>query len=151
VPTEAQVQNVVLVHLSVVNAAVQADAAALVFDSAASDPALTAAEIETVIDDVRGEIEAAIAAARAALSLEESRAIVEPLKDMALALQDAARSVLEQRPPLLRRTIEAPGNLRLIAHRWYGDHARAPELLRLNSIRQPNALQPGDVLNALAA
>jgi prophage DNA circulation protein len=79
-----------------------------------------------------------------------ARAITEPLKDLALVLQKAALAIIERRPPLIFRTLDGAGNLRLIAHLWYGDHSRAPELARLNNLRLPNALNKGDVLRGYA-
>lgn len=150
VPSEAQAQAVVRAHVSVNNATAQADTAAIVLAAEAADPTLSPAEIETVAASARSEIESAILATRAALPLEQSRYITEPLKTQALAIQTAAQAIIEARPPLVRRTLTAPGNLRLIAHRFYADHTRAPELWRLNNIRTPNALQAGDSLNAYA-
>jgi prophage DNA circulation protein len=150
-PNEAQAQGVVRVHLAVVNATTHAEVAAMVLAEEAIAPTLTPPEIETVVGAARAEIDAAMLVARAALPLEQSRSITEALKSQALAIQEAGRALIELRPPMLRRSLEAHGNLRLIAHRWYGDHARASELARLNpSLRRPNALQPGDVLDAYA-
>lgn len=54
-----------------------------------------------------------------------------------------------QRPPLTTRVVNAETNLHLLAHQWYGDYTRATELLRLNpSLRNPNAIKTGDILNA---
>ncbi|MGV4146288.1 DNA circularization protein, partial [Citrobacter freundii] len=40
-------------------------------------------------------------------------------------------------------------NLHLLAHLWYEDYTRATELLRLNpTLRNPNNIKAGDVLNA---
>jgi len=149
-PTQAQAQAVVRAHISVNNATAQADAAAIVLASEAIAPTLSPTEIETVTGSTRAVIEATIAIVRLALPLEQARLITEPLKDQALAIQSSAQAIIEARPPLVRRTLSAPGNLRLIAHQLYGDHTRAPELLRLNNLRNPNALQMGDTLSAYA-
>jgi len=149
-PTEAQASAVATTYLSVNNATAQADVAAIVLATEAESPTLSPAEIEAVVNTARSEIEAAIMAARAVLVLEQSRDVVETLKDLALAVQLAGQQIIERRPPLLNRTVEASGNLRLIAHFWYGDHSRATELARLNNLRNPNALQKGDVLRAYA-
>lgn len=150
VPTEAQAQLTVRAYLSVNHASACADAAASLLASEAATPTLSPAEIETVTAAARDEINAAITAVRAALPLEKARAITEPLKDLALALQKAAQAIIERRPPLIYRTLDGAGNLRLIAHLWYGDHTRAPELARLNNLRLPNALSKGDVLRGYA-
>lgn len=149
-PTEAQCMAVAKLWLTVNNATAQADVAAIVLAAEASTPTLSPDEIDLLLAGARTEIELAITLARATLPLEQSRQIAEPLKDQALVLQSAGRAIIERRPPLLTRTLEAAGNLRLIAHLWYGDHRRAPELARLNNLRYPNALQPGDTLHAYA-
>lgn len=75
--------------------------------------------------------------------------VVNGLKDIALAVQELGTTVITQRPPLTTRTVEADCNLHLLAHLWYADYSRASELLRLNpTLRNPNALKAGDVLNA---
>lgn len=75
--------------------------------------------------------------------------VVNSLKDIALAVQELGTTVITQRPPLTTRTVEADCNLHLLAHLWYADYSRASELLRLNpTLRNPNALKAGDVLNA---
>lgn len=153
-PTEAQAVAATQAHLAASTAIGMANAAGLVLAAEADPqhgPTLSPPEIESVVDDARTRIEAAIAAIRAVYPLETARTITEPMKDQALALQEAARAIIEARPPLIQKTVEAPGNLRLMAHHWYGDHTRAPELARLNpSLRLPNNLQFGDVLNAYA-
>lgn len=153
-PTESQAVAATQAHLAASTAIGVADAAGLVLAAEADPehgPTLSPPEIESVVDDARTRIEAAIAAIRAIYPLETARTITEPMKDQALALQEAARAIIEARPPLIQKRVEAPGNLRLMAHRWYGDHTRAPELARLNpSLRLPNNLQPGDVINAYA-
>ena len=149
-PTQAQGVAVANAYLAVNNAAANADVAGRVLAAEFAAPSLSPSEIETVVNAARVEIDLAIGVVRAALSAEQSRRVVEPLKDQALALQQSGQAIIERRPPLIDRTVAAPGNLRLIAHHWYGDHSRAPELLRLNALRNPNALQKGDVLRAYA-
>ncbi len=77
--------------------------------------------------------------------------VVEGLKDIALAVQQLATNIITTRPPLIQRRIDSVSNLHLVAYRWYGDYRRAVELQRLNpQLRNPNNLQPGDVLYAYA-
>lgn len=153
-PTEAQATAAIQAHLAASTAIGMANAAGLVLAAEADPqhgPTLSPPEIESVVGDARIRTEAAIAAIRAIYPMETARTITEPMKDQALALQEAAQAIIEARPPLIQKTVEAPGSLRLVAHRWYGDHTRAPELARLNpSLRLPNNLQFGDVLNAYA-
>lgn len=75
--------------------------------------------------------------------------VVNGLKALAVTVQEQASAVIAQRPPLTTRTVTSDTNLHLLAHLWYADYHRAPELLRLNSsIRNPNAIKAGDILNA---
>lgn len=75
--------------------------------------------------------------------------VVNGLKELAVTVQEQASAVIAQRPPLTTRTVTSDTNLHLLAHLWYADYHRAPELLRLNSgIRNPNAIKAGDVINA---
>lgn len=150
-PTEPQVVAAAALTVKVNTAAGMADAAGLVLSAEAATPTLSPVEIEAISNTARSHIESAITDCRAIYPLEQSRAITEPLKTQALAIQEAARSIIEARPPLVERTMAAPGNLRLIAHRLYGDHTRAPELFRLSNLRYPNFIQAGDKLNAYAS
>lgn len=114
-------------------------------------PTATPLQIEAMANDVRGSLQAQIDALSALYPLESSRPIIESLKNTALLVQQAAQLVIETRPPLAIKKSPVAGNLRLIAHAMYGDHARATELARLNPlIRQPNFIQQGDALNAFA-
>lgn len=149
-PSEAQAAGVIQAHMSVAMATAQAEATAAVLAAEAESPSLSPLEIEALANDTRAELDEAMEAVRGVLPLEQARTIVEPLKDQALAVQEAAQAIIEARPPLVTRTLTAPGNLRLVAHRLYGDHTRAPELWRLNQLRRPNSLQPGDTLHAYA-
>lgn len=152
-PTEAQAVAVTQSYIATSAAIGRADATGLVLAAEAETPTLSPVEIEMVANAARSDIEAAIESVRAILPIEQSRPITEPLKDQALAIQEAARGIIEARPPLIQRAVEAPGNLRLLAHRWYGDHTRATELARLNlgnGLRQPNFIQSGDRLHAYA-
>lgn len=150
-PTEAQAIDAVAVFLTVSAATAAAEGAGAIFAAEARTPTLSPIEIEAVANAARTELDLAIVAARQVYAVEQARAITEPLKDQALAVQDAARAIIEARPPLLTKTAPAAGNLRLLAHLFYGDHARAPELWRLNpGLRRPNAIQPGDTLNGYA-
>lgn len=127
-----------------------AEAAQIVLESEAVTPTLTPAEVEAVATSSRGLLQQSIDTYRAVYPVELAHAVTEPLKDVALAVQEAAAAVLEARPPLVTHTVAAPACLRLIAHRLYGDHTRAPEIQRLNSLRDPNFLTPGQELKVYA-
>jgi len=112
-------------------------------------PLLSPDDIEAMSNTVRTAIEASITQVRAVYTLESSRDIVEALKDLALSIQLTAAALIESRPPLVQRTVTAPGNMRLLAHQLYGDASRAPELWLLNNARSP-FVNTGDVINAFA-
>lgn len=150
VPTEAQAQAATAVTVQLNSAVGLANATALVLLQESASPTLSPREIETMANDTRASVEATIANIRAIYPLEVSRAMVDPLKETALAVTAAARAVIAARPPLVIRTVTLPGNLRLQAHRMYGDHTRADELLRLNPVRLPNFIATGDKLYAYA-
>jgi prophage DNA circulation protein len=149
VPTEAQAVAVAATSIQINVAVGLANAASFVLASEAATPTLTPGEIEAISNTARSAIDSAIAQVRITYGIEQSRTIIDPLKDQALALQEAARAIIAVRPPLIQRTVEAPGNMRLLAHLWYGDSDRAPELYRLNSARDP-FVRAGEVLNAYA-
>lgn len=148
-PTEDQAVAAAAATIRVNTAVGLADAASLVLASEADTPTLSPVEIEAVTNTARTAIESAIEQVRGIYGIEQSRPITEPLKDQGLALQEAARAIIEARPPLIWRTVEAPGNFRLLAHLWYGDHTRAPELYRMNGARSPFA-EVGDRIHAYA-
>jgi len=140
-------------QLSIQQAIAVAGCAAQVFDRALDAPVLTPANIETIASDARTAINGAIAVARATYpDAVQCRPITEPLKALALTITDAAEKLIRAKPPLINRTVDAPGNLQLIAFLWYGDYHRADELLRLNpGVRNPNFIAAGKTLLAYAA
>lgn len=148
-PTEAQAIAATAVTIAVNTTVGLADAASFVLQAEASAPTLSPVEIEAIVNTSRTATDAAIEQTRVIYGIEQSRAITEPLKDQALALQETARDIIAARPPLILRTAEAPGNMRLLAHLWYGDHARAAELYRMNGARNP-FVNVGDSVNAYA-
>lgn len=148
-PTEEQVIAAVAATIAVNMSVGLANAAGYVFEAESATPTLTPTEIEAIANVARSSIETTIEQVRAIYGIEDSRPITEPLKGQALAVQEAARAVIVARPPLIQRTAEAPGNFRLLAHLWYGDHARAIELYRMNGARSP-FVNAGGVINAYA-
>ncbi|PKN07629.1 MAG: hypothetical protein CVU73_12875 [Deltaproteobacteria bacterium HGW-Deltaproteobacteria-8] len=149
--TPSREADVVLAHVELEAALGKAETAQTVLESEAETPTLSPPEIEAVAADTRTSIEGSIITYRRLYPIEQSRRVTEPLKDVALAVQDAAKAIIEARPPLVDRQVDNPACLRLLAHRWYGDHTRAPELLRLNQpLRDPNFLTAGEVLRGYA-
>lgn len=141
----------VTAHVELERALGLAEAAQLVLESEATTPTLTPDEVEGVAATSRAAIQASIDQYRAVYPMEQAREVTEPAKDVALAVQNSAAAVLEARPPLVTRTVEAPACLRLMAHHLYGDHTRALELYRLNPLPEPNFLTPGQELKAYAS
>jgi prophage DNA circulation protein len=150
-PTEDQTISAAAVTVAVIVTITRANAAGLIMASEAGTATLSPVQIEAIVNTARSAIEATITQVRTIYGIEQSRTITEPLKDQALALQDAARAIIAARPPLILRTVNSPGNLRLIAHEFYADHSRAAELQRLNNLRLPNFVQAGDQLHAYAS
>jgi prophage DNA circulation protein len=148
-PTEEQVIAAAQATIQVNTAVGLSNAASYIFEAEAVTPTLTPTEIEAITAIARAGLEVAIEQVRAIYGIEDSRPITEALKDQGLALQEASRAVIVARPPLIQRMAEAPGNFRLLAHLWYGDHTRAPELYRLNGARSP-FVNTGDSINAYA-
>lgn len=150
-PNEAQAVDAAHAHLLLEHALLRTEAAQTVLTAEFYAPTLTSADIEYVAEQARVGLEVAIQTYRALYPLELARPVIEDCKTVALAVQDMAAAIIVSRPPLVARRVDAPGNLRLIAHRWYGDHNRADELLRLNDLRLPNFVQAGEVLNGYSA
>ncbi|HGA5556111.1 TPA: multidrug DMT transporter permease, partial [Salmonella enterica subsp. enterica serovar Birkenhead] len=157
------VRELVTLHKTLV-ARQAAEVAAMLFMDDERVAGLSQQDLESVTNDVRGFIQAAITATRdnyreATERLSEDpqplgllwRPVVEDLKESALTVQMMAEAIMATRPPLTRRTATQDGNLHLLAHAWYQDYTRAAELLRLNpQIRDPNDIRRGDTLNAYA-
>lgn len=141
--TTAMVQALVATELATVTAGVLQDEA--------ETASLSPLQIESLVNSAREELQATIDAYRELYPLEESVPAVEALKATAHNLLVAAVAVINSRPPLIRREVEASGNLHLVAHWWYGDSSRAAELARLNpQVRNPNFITAGEVLHAYA-
>lgn len=121
---------------------------------------LTPPELETIRDDVRGLVNAAIAAERQAAAAVVSARLpvpldavrqVQVLKSAAQQVQQTVGALLERRPSLVVHTVALPCTWRLLAHRLYGDHSRAAELARLNpGVVNPALLMPGQVVRCFA-
>ncbi|EDN4425269.1 multidrug DMT transporter permease [Salmonella enterica subsp. enterica serovar Kentucky] len=137
------------------------DASDILSDESISD-ILSPTDIEQITSDTRTALQEAIEQTRTAFADDTQNVsagetasgiawqpVVGSLKDIALAVQELGASVITSRPPLTTRTVQADTNLHLLAHLWYEDYTRAAELLRLNpSLRDPNSLKTGDMLNA---
>ncbi|BAV74106.1 DNA circulation family protein [Pseudomonas chlororaphis subsp. aurantiaca] len=128
-----------------------AQAAATIIEDEASDPTLSPFELESLVNLVRSLVQSSILLQRHLYDVETARPVIEALRNVAALIQARARQVILQSPPMLDRVVETPASLRLLAHRWYGDHARAAELIRLNpGLKTPHNIEAGEVLRAYA-
>jgi prophage DNA circulation protein len=116
---------------------------------------LSPAELVSIRNDVRGQITQLIALERAAAATQASQNAastppiplatqtqVARLKQAADVIQTQIDALIARRPSLQSRPITTPTHLRLLAHRWYGDHTRAVELTRLN----PDLINPAVIV-----
>ncbi|EOI5842910.1 DNA circularization N-terminal domain-containing protein [Klebsiella pneumoniae] len=133
-----------------------------------SDETITAslspADISLIAGDARQAVQNAIDSVRSTWAAEmenvsssetsialQYQPVIDGLRDTALSLQSIAVALINARPPMIQRTVASATNLHLLAHQWYGDYTRASELKLLNpSLRDPNNIIPGDVLNGYA-
>ena len=114
-------------------------------------PTLNPAEIEVMVSNARMRIQDSMALARVSLPPHRLRPVTESLRNAAEKVQDLGAAVINARPPLIAYTLETGGNAHLLAHRLYGDHSRAVELLRLNpGVINPNFLQRGQRISIYA-
>ena len=121
-------------------------------------------DIELIVNDVRVTLQLAIDTVRevytptldTASSAETDIAIrwqplIDSMKGIALDIQNLGNAAITARPPLVRRQVENPCNLHLLAHKWYGNYDRANELQRLNPhLRDVNNIQSGELIYAYA-
>ncbi|SFH12923.1 DNA circularization protein [Pseudomonas sp. NFACC45] len=132
-------------------AAAHAQAVAIVIEDEGQKPTLSPLELEGLVNLVRSLVQSAILLQRHLYDVETSRPIIEALRNTAALIQARARQVILQSPPMVERVVETPASLRLLAHRWYGDHTRALELIRLNpDLSTPHNIPAGRVLRAYA-
>lgn len=155
------IQDLTAVYAVVTAAELVSAAASIVSDDAQGDQ-LSPADIEMLVNDARTQVQSAINLLREryepALQLASSttepvglmwQPVVSQLQTVGLGIQDLGLLVITRRPPLTRKHVQSDSCLRLLAHLWYGDHARAIELQRLNpAVRNPNSITAGMVLNA---
>ncbi len=127
------------------------------------NPTLTPPELSQICADVRTEIQTAINAERAvAAQARASGALLSPvplqtvvqiaaLKQAAASIQSQFQALIERRPPFTTSPVALLCCTRWLAHRLYGDHTRAQELIRLNpQVANPALLYAGMTVNAYA-
>ncbi|TWC21113.1 MULTISPECIES: DNA circularization protein [unclassified Pseudomonas] len=149
-PVEAA--SLALVVLIVTETALaNAQAVAAIIEDEATTQTLSPDDLESLVNLSRSLLESTILLHRRLYDVEAALPVIDALRTMAALIQARARSVILLSPPLIERAVESAANLRLLAHRWYGDHSRAIELARLNpSLSAPYDIQPGEVLRAYA-
>lgn len=124
---------------------------AQVIEQEAVKQSLGPEDVEGIVNLSRALLQTSILLHRRLYDVEAARPAIEALRDLSALIQARARQVILQRPPMIDRLIESPVSLRLLAHRWYGDHTRAIELLRLNPhLVTPHNIEAGEVLRAFA-
>ena len=64
--------------------------------------------------------------------LEGSAELADSVRTLAHTLQKQAQALINLRPPLVQKVVPTDSSLHLLAFRWYGDHRRQAELLRLH-------------------
>jgi hypothetical protein len=128
-----------------------AQAVAIIIEDQRKKPTLSPIDLEGLVNLTRSLIQASILLHRRLFDLENSRPTIEGLRNIAAQIQARARQVILLSPPMIEREVESPASLRLLAHRWYGDHSRAIELIRLNpGLKTPHNIPVGEVLRAYA-
>lgn len=142
---------VVQAHARAHAAAGIAEAAAIVLTGELEESLLERVDIEGLSNQARGAAQAAIDAARAALDPEGRSDVAGALRTLAYSVEEAARAVINERPPLVRRPAPIGGPVRLVAHALYGDAARATEVSRLNRLGRKVWVDAAEVLNVYAS
>lgn len=138
-------------HARVYAATAIAECTAIIVAGELEETLLDRADIEAISNQTRSGLQVAITSAQAALDDVDRTAVSQALRDLAWQVQEAARAVVNQRPPLVRRTAPIGGPVRLVAHAIYGDGGRAPEIVRLNRLGRNVLVAAGDVLNVYAS
>ncbi len=114
-----------------------------------SEP-LTMDDIDAMVADARGSVDDAIAAARTEFG-DSAFGLVQELKNQAFIIQDMADQIRLQRPRIINYQVPSGMSVQLLCFLLYRDIRRAPEVLKLNRIPDPNFLKAGDVLRVYAS
>lgn len=137
--------------VQVVVATTVAQVASDVLANEVDEPTLIPTQIEKITNDTRTLLQDSIDAVSTSGDLDDTRPVAEALRGVAASVQQLAISTIDALPPIITRTVPSACNLTLLAFHWYGDFTRSAELLRLNpSIRNPNFINTGEVVNAFA-
>lgn len=128
-----------------------AECAAIVLAGELEQPTLDRADIEAMCNQVRAGLQLAIDGARSSLDAEGRAQTSIALRELAWQVQEAARAVINQRPPLVRKPAPLGGPARLVAHAFYGDPTRATEISRLNRLGRRVFIEAGEALNVYSS
>jgi prophage DNA circulation protein len=149
-PQDLTVSAALTAHARVLNATTIATAATMILAGEVEWLELERADIERLASVARTALQAAINAARSGLDAQRGATVAGVLARAAHEVQEAARSALELRPPLITRTAPVGGTARLVAHALYGDAGRATELMRLNRWGRQVLVEAGEEIKAYA-
>lgn len=151
-PDPVEAASLALVVLIITETALaNAQAVSVIIEDEGATQTLSPGDMEALVNLARSLLESAILLYRRLFDVQAALPVIDALRTMAGLIQARARTVILLSPPLVERTVESAANLRLLAHRWYGDHSRAIELARLNpGLSAPYNIQPGEVLRAYA-
>lgn len=150
-PQDIQVSAALTASARVINATAIANAACTILAAELDMLALERAEIERLASVARTALQAAMQSARASLDAQRGAQVATTLAQAAYEVQEAARSALELRPPVVTITAPIGGHARMLAHALYGDHTRATELQRLNAWGRQVLINAGDEVQAYAS
>lgn len=134
-------------HLKAQASTAIAECAAIVLSGELDRPSLDRRDIELMCNQARAGLQDAIDAARAALDAEGRAQVSTALRTLAWQVQETARAVINQRPPLVVKPSPAGGPVRLVAHALFGDPTRATEISRLNRLGRHVYIEAGEALN----
>jgi|GEM_PF-4664346 len=129
------------------------------------NPTFTPPELEQIRGDIRGLIQSTISTERQVQAQQLQLPInanapaipsqtvqhIAALKDAADVFQTQVQQLIERRPPFVPKSVPVLTCPRWLAFKWYGDHTRAPEIVRLNpQVANPAQMYAGMTVNAYA-
>jgi len=112
--------------------------------------AMTVAEIERLVGDVRTELSTAIDGLETTYGIEGYAAITA-VRKLAESLQELGARVIDAGSILAEWTSQSDVSAMAVAHWLYGDVDRADEIVRLNGLVNPSRIPPGTVLKVRSA
>lgn len=124
-----------------------AECVAIVLAGELDAPTLDRGDIEAMCNQARAGLQVAIDGARGALDAEGRAQASIALRTLAWQVQETARAVINQKPPLVSKKSPIGGPVRLVAHVIYGDPTRADEISRLNRLGRRVFVEQGEGLS----